>query len=77
MNTSSGTSSMQVHRFNSPVSGRTSGRESDEVESRPAVADTLSYTEWDELVDEVVERIERRVLDELDRRGRRFLPGAF
>jgi hypothetical protein len=31
----------------------------------------------DELVDLVVERIEQRVIDELERRGRRGLPGAF
>jgi hypothetical protein len=31
----------------------------------------------DELVDEVVDRIEQRVVDELERRGRRLTPGAF
>ncbi|MGH3263857.1 MAG: hypothetical protein ACRDNS_17910, partial [Trebonia sp.] len=30
-----------------------------------------------QLVDEVVDRIERRVVDELERRGRRYTPGAF
>jgi hypothetical protein len=29
------------------------------------------------LVDKVVERLERRVVDELERRGRRYNPGAF
>jgi hypothetical protein len=41
------------------------------------VAESLSHREWDELVDVVVERIERKVMDELDRRGRRFLPEVF
>jgi hypothetical protein len=31
----------------------------------------------DELVDLVVARIEQRVIDELERRGRRGIPGAF
>jgi phage-related minor tail protein len=31
----------------------------------------------DELADLVVERIEQRVIDELERRGRRGVPGAF
>jgi hypothetical protein len=31
----------------------------------------------DELVDKVVEKIERRVVDELERRGRRYTPGVF
>jgi hypothetical protein len=30
-----------------------------------------------ELVDTVVERIEAKVVDELERRGRRHTPGAF
>ncbi|WP_211229256.1 hypothetical protein [Nakamurella lactea] len=42
-----------------------------------SVAESLTHREWDELVDVVVDRIERRVLDELDRRGRRFLPEVF
>ena len=76
MSTSSALSSVEVRRLSSGASiTRTSGSEDGGVS--PAVADTLSYAEWDELVDEVVERIERRVLDELDRRGRRYLPGAF
>lgn len=76
MSTSSGMSSMEVRRLSSgPSIVHSSGREDTEV--RPPVSESLSYTEWDELVDEVVERIERRVIDELDRRGRRFLPGAF
>jgi hypothetical protein len=38
------------------------------------VRDSLTSREWDELVDEVVRRIEHRVADELARRGRRFTP---
>ena len=33
--------------------------------------------QMDEIVDEVVERIEQRVIDELERRGRRADPGVF
>jgi hypothetical protein len=39
-----------------------------------AIRESLSSREWDELVDEVVRRIEHRVADELARRGRRFTP---
>jgi hypothetical protein len=31
----------------------------------------------DEIVDRVIQRIEQRVVDELERRGRRYTPGAF
>jgi hypothetical protein len=31
----------------------------------------------DDIVDRVIERIEQRVVDELERRGRRYTPGAF
>ena len=31
----------------------------------------------DEIVDRVVAKIEQRVVDELERRGRRFTPGVF
>lgn len=37
----------------------------------------LSSTQLEELVDEVVDRIEQRVIDELERRGRRADPGVF
>lgn len=77
MNTSSAASPVEVHRLRSMEAGGSGSPNGVDSGPRPAVADTLSYSEWDELVDEVVERIERRVLDELDRRGRRFLPGAF
>jgi hypothetical protein len=42
--------------------------------SRPADA---SGPDLDELVDKVVEAIEQRVIDELERRGRRNLPEVF
>jgi hypothetical protein len=38
------------------------------------VRDSLTSREWDQLVDEVVRRIESRVTGELARRGRRFTP---
>ncbi len=38
---------------------------------------TLDPEVMDELVDRVVERIEGRVVEELERRGRRGLPGVF
>jgi hypothetical protein len=37
----------------------------------------LTSRELDELVDQVVERIEQRVVDELERRGRYRTPGGF
>lgn len=43
----------------------------------PSVTEQLSHRQWDELVDEVVVRIERRVLAELERRGRRYHPEVF
>jgi hypothetical protein len=44
------------------------------VEQVPA---TLGRWQIEEIVDTVVERIERRVVDELERRGRRHAPGVF
>jgi hypothetical protein len=41
------------------------------------LADQLSWQEWNQLVDIVVDRLEQRVIDELARRGRRFTPGVF
>ncbi len=41
------------------------------------LARELATEDLDELVDLVVERIEQRVLDELERRGRRGIPGIF
>lgn len=38
------------------------------------IADSLSSREWDQLVDVVVRRMERRMTDELARRGRRSTP---
>ena len=37
----------------------------------------LTPAELDIIADEVVERIEQRVVDELERRGRRHTPGVF
>jgi hypothetical protein len=42
-----------------------------------SVQDSLSSREWQELVDEVVRRIEGRVTAELARRGRRSMPRSF
>jgi hypothetical protein len=41
------------------------------------IADSLSSREWDQLVDIVVRRMERRLTDELARRGRRSTPRVF
>lgn len=38
------------------------------------IADSLTSREWDQLVDIVVRRMERRMADELARRGRRSTP---
>ncbi|MBN9608693.1 MAG: hypothetical protein J0I11_05160 [Actinobacteria bacterium] len=38
------------------------------------IADSLTSREWDELTDEVLRRLERRVTDDLARRGRRAKP---
>lgn len=44
----------------------------------PAVFEFLEDPKnLDQLVDKVVGRIERRVIDELERRGRRHRPGVF
>ena len=40
------------------------------------ISQQLTAREWDELVDQIVERIEVRVIDELSRRGRRHDPFA-
>jgi hypothetical protein len=44
---------------------------------RPPYGANAGALDMDELVDAVVERIEQRVVDELERRGRRQTPGAF
>jgi hypothetical protein len=41
------------------------------------IAASLSSREWDQLTDIVVRRLERRLADELARRGRRSTPGVF
>ena len=43
----------------------------------PGLPLALTRQDLDELVDSVVERIEQRVVDELERRGRHYTPGAF
>lgn len=42
-----------------------------------SIADSLSSREWDRLVDIVVRRMERRIADDLARRGRRSTPKVF
>jgi len=42
-----------------------------------SIADSLTSREWDDLVDIVVRRMERRVADDLARRGRRSTPRVF
>lgn len=46
-------------------------------EQPAGIADSLSSREWDQLVDIVVRRMERRMADELARRGRRSTPRVF
>lgn len=53
------------------------GRESGGAPQQFSVQESLTSREWDELVDEVVRRIETKVTDELARRGRLFTPRAF
>lgn len=68
----------EIRRWSEPED-RPSVLQHDEAAARQqqSVADQLSHREWDELVDEVVVRIERRVLAELERRGRRYHPEVF
>lgn len=53
------------------------GRESGGAPQQFSVHESLTSREWDELVDEVVRRLETKVTDELARRGRLFTPRAF
>jgi hypothetical protein len=61
----------------------TSGQPAESTETRPLrrsdvpVVPRSVSRQLDELVDLVVERIEQRVVDELERRGRRGVPGAY
>jgi hypothetical protein len=48
-----------------------------EIEPVTPLPTTTSGQDLDEFVDRVVERIEQRVVDELERRGRRYHRGAF
>jgi hypothetical protein len=43
----------------------------------PTVSPADLKTELDKMVDRVVEALEQRVIDELERRGRRHHPGVF
>lgn len=42
------------------------------AERATEIADALTSREWNELTDEVLRRLERRVVDDLQRRGRRW-----
>lgn len=61
---------MEPTRTTAPVQGNAK-------HSARTVADSLTRQEWDELVDQVVQRIEDRVADELSRRGRRHAGDVF
>ena len=52
---------------------------SSSVTSSDGGSDTDNAPAWtlDQVVDQVVRRVEQRVLDELDRRGRRWTPEVF
>ena len=54
----------------------TTGSADDGSSPPTRIANALTAREWDELVDQIVERIEDRVVDELSRRGRRHDPFA-
>jgi len=61
-----------------PVIRRSSPSSAGLLEPFPGATPTSAAAlDLDELVDAVVERIEQRVVDELERRGRRLSPGAF
>ena len=52
------------------------GSSGDSSTASANISNQLTAREWDELVDQIVERIEVRVIDELSRRGRRHDPFA-
>ena len=65
-----------IRRFHNP------GQELDEhLDGHPSAPDELSPAmrarDFDELIDRIVAKLERRVLDDLERRGRRGIPGVF
>jgi hypothetical protein len=60
-----------IRRFND---GQDAGAD---VDLTPAPATRISPRDMEDLVDEVVQRIEQRVVDELERRGRRQRSGGF
>ena len=47
------------------------------MEPTPSTLDTSAGPSTAELVDWIVEQVERRVLEDLERRGRRHTPGVF
>jgi len=64
----------------SPVIRRTIGATNPLGQSLDIVGETEVANptlDLDELVDKVIDRIEQRVIDELERRGRRQYPGVF
>ncbi|HEY2044569.1 MAG TPA: hypothetical protein VGH11_17970 [Jatrophihabitans sp.] len=66
----------QIARLTSAGSEFASGSVSGTHGTDP-LAQGSKAADLDELVDRVVARIEQRVVDELERRGRRHNPGAF
>ncbi len=57
--------------------GAASAAASSEPGRASSIAGSLTSREWDQLVDVVLRRIERRTLDDLSRRGRRVTPRVF
>ena len=60
----------QIQQFNTSL-------ETEPDRTASQVDSTSAGYQLDDLVDKVVERIEQRVIDELERRGRRHGSGAF
>ena len=62
-----------------PTDDLTLSRAPEHVPAAPSAAGPVELDRWqvEDLVDQVVERVERRVLDELERRGLRRSPGVF
>lgn len=68
----------EVIRRTLPVTNANSNsNSSDSSNAGTTMRQSLTSREWEELVDEVVRRIEYRVADELARRGRRFTPPVY
>ena len=60
-----------------PVLSAASGLEYPLDPVGPVGADAIPARQLEEIVDKVVEKIEQRVINELERRGRRHTPGVF